>query len=112
MNSRRLIGLPSRSVLSLTLPEMVPYLSAHVVASAYPAGGVHRAVPPPLSKLPRSGTAGCTKSKHDGFRVIARKQDKRVRFYSRPGNDLTKRFPRITARRADLANHQPWQRVA
>jgi len=31
--------------------------------------------------------------KLDGFRVIARKDGARVRFYSRPGNDLTKRFP-------------------
>jgi ATP-dependent DNA ligase len=27
--------------------------------------------------------------KHDGFRVIARKESKHVRLYSRPGNDLT-----------------------
>jgi bifunctional non-homologous end joining protein LigD len=33
--------------------------------------------------------------KHDGFRVIARKDGKRVRLYSRPGNDLTQRFPLI-----------------
>jgi ATP-dependent DNA ligase len=31
----------------------------------------------------------------DGFRVIARKNDKRVKLYSRPGNDLTDRFPLI-----------------
>ena len=31
--------------------------------------------------------------KHDGFRVIARKDGDRVRLYSRPGNDLTDRFP-------------------
>jgi bifunctional non-homologous end joining protein LigD len=31
--------------------------------------------------------------KHDGFRVIARKDGARVRLYSRPGNDLTDRFP-------------------
>jgi hypothetical protein len=30
--------------------------------------------------------------KHDGIRVIARKQEKRVKLYSRPGNDLTHRF--------------------
>ena len=30
-----------------------------------------------------------------GFRVIARKDDNRVRLYSRPGNDLTYRFPLI-----------------
>jgi ATP-dependent DNA ligase len=33
--------------------------------------------------------------KHDGFRVIARKESKRIRLYSRPGNDLTHRFPLI-----------------
>jgi ATP-dependent DNA ligase len=33
--------------------------------------------------------------KHDGFRVIARKHGARVRLYSRPGNDLTDRFPLI-----------------
>jgi bifunctional non-homologous end joining protein LigD len=33
--------------------------------------------------------------KHDGFRVIARKDGSRVRLYSRPGNDLTRRFPLI-----------------
>jgi ATP-dependent DNA ligase len=31
--------------------------------------------------------------KHDGFRIIARKDGDRVRLYSRPGNDLTRRFP-------------------
>jgi bifunctional non-homologous end joining protein LigD len=33
--------------------------------------------------------------KQDGFRVIARKSGQRVRLYSRPGNDLTHRFPLI-----------------
>jgi bifunctional non-homologous end joining protein LigD len=33
--------------------------------------------------------------KHDGFRVIARKNGVKVRLYSRPGNDLTYRFPLI-----------------
>jgi bifunctional non-homologous end joining protein LigD len=33
--------------------------------------------------------------KHDGFRVIARKAGKRVKLYSRSGNDLTYRFPLI-----------------
>jgi hypothetical protein len=40
--------------------------------------------------------------KHDGFRVIARKQDARVRLYSRPGNDLTERFPLIVEALARL----------
>jgi bifunctional non-homologous end joining protein LigD len=33
--------------------------------------------------------------KHDGFRVIARKDGPRVRLYSRQGNDLSRRFPLI-----------------
>ena len=33
--------------------------------------------------------------KHDGFRIIARKDGPRVRLYSRPGTNLTHRFPLI-----------------
>jgi bifunctional non-homologous end joining protein LigD len=40
--------------------------------------------------------------KHDGFRVIARKNGERVKLYSRPGNDLTKRFPLIVEALARL----------
>jgi bifunctional non-homologous end joining protein LigD len=46
--------------------------------------------------------SGCTRVKHDGFRVIARKTGKRVRLYSRPGNDLTWRFPLIVEAVAKL----------
>ena len=41
------------------------------------------------------GTIGRHEIKHDGIRVIARKEDKSVRLYSCPGNDLTHRFPLI-----------------
>jgi bifunctional non-homologous end joining protein LigD len=40
--------------------------------------------------------------KHGGFRVIARKDGNRVRLYSRPGNDLTYRFPLIVEALARL----------
>jgi ATP-dependent DNA ligase len=40
--------------------------------------------------------------KHDGFRVIARKDRDRVRLYSRPGNDLPHRFPLIVEALARL----------
>jgi bifunctional non-homologous end joining protein LigD len=40
--------------------------------------------------------------KHDGFRVIARKDGPKVRLYSRPGNDLTYRFPLIVKSLARL----------
>jgi bifunctional non-homologous end joining protein LigD len=39
---------------------------------------------------------------HDGFRVIARKKGAQVRLYSRPGNDLTYRFPLIVETLARL----------
>ena len=41
--------------------------------------------------------------KHDGFRVIARKNDNRVSLYSRSSNDLTERFPLIIEAMAALA---------
>jgi len=43
-------------------------------------------------KLP-SGSQWLHEIKHDGFRIIARKNGERVRLYSRPDNDLTRRFP-------------------
>jgi len=52
-------------------------------------------VPPCLptkAQQPPSGEAWLHEIKHDGFRVIARKDGNRVRLYSRPGNDLTDRF--------------------
>ena len=38
----------------------------------------------------------------DGFRIIARKTGAQVRLYSRPGNDLTRRFPLIVETLARL----------
>jgi bifunctional non-homologous end joining protein LigD len=45
--------------------------------------------------VPPSGPLWLHEIKHDGFRVIARKDGHRVRLYSRSGNDLTPRFPLI-----------------
>ena len=50
---------------------------------------------PTKTRQPPSGEAWLHEIKHDGFRVIARKDGKRVKLYSRPGNDLTYRFPLI-----------------
>jgi len=60
-----------------------------------PAGFIPPCLPS-ASKSPPTGKEWLHEIKHDGFRVIARKIDKRVRLYSRPGNDLTNRFPLIT----------------
>jgi bifunctional non-homologous end joining protein LigD len=50
---------------------------------------------PTKAPQPPSGEAWLQEIKHDGFRVIARKDGDRVRLYSRPGNDFTDRFPLI-----------------
>jgi bifunctional non-homologous end joining protein LigD len=61
---------------------------------ALPAGFIAPCLPSKTDKLP-SGSGGLHEIKHDGFRVIARKNGAQVRLYSRPGNDLTYRFPLI-----------------
>jgi bifunctional non-homologous end joining protein LigD len=57
-----------------------------------PAGFVAPCLPTSAAQPP-CGALWLHEIKHDGFRVIARKQGKRVKLYSRPGNDLTARFP-------------------
>jgi hypothetical protein len=59
-----------------------------------PAGFIAPCLPTKTNKLP-SGSGWLHEIKHDGFRIIARKDGSRVRLYSRPGNDLTHRFPLI-----------------
>jgi bifunctional non-homologous end joining protein LigD len=59
-----------------------------------PAGFIAPCLPSKTDKLP-SGSQWLHEIKHDGFRVIARKDGDRVRLYSRPGNDLTSRFALI-----------------
>ena len=64
-----------------------------------------RFVPPCLptkSATPPSGPLWLHEIKHDGFRVIACKDGPQVRLYSRPGNDLTERFPLIVETLARL----------
>ena len=66
-----------------------------------PAGFIQPCLP---TKAPRppSGGLWLHEIKHDGFRVIARKDGERVKLYSRPGNDLTDRFPLIVEALARL----------
>ena len=73
---------------------------------ALPAGFIAPCLPTKTDKLP-SGSQWLHEIKHDGFRVIARKDGPRVRLYSRPGNDLTRRFPLIVETLARLAAWPP-----
>jgi ATP-dependent DNA ligase len=53
---------------------------------------------------PPSGEAWLHEIKHDGFRVIARKDGERVKLYSRPGNDLTAALPADSRLKAYRSN--------
>ena len=57
-----------------------------------PAGFIAPCLPTKTNKMP-SGSQWLHEIKHDGFRIIARKTGARV--HSRPGNDLSRRFPLI-----------------
>jgi ATP-dependent DNA ligase len=59
---------------------------------------------PSRTARPPSGTAWLHEIKHDGFRLLARKDGDRVRLYSRHGNDLTYRFPLIVEALAKLGS--------
>src|SRR5215208_5513381 len=66
-----------------------------------PAGFVQPCLPTKAPKPP-SGALWLHEIKHDGVRVIARKEGQRVKLYSRPGNDLTDSFSLIVEALARL----------
>jgi bifunctional non-homologous end joining protein LigD len=66
-----------------------------------PTGFIAPCLPIKTTQLP-SGGQWLHEIKHDGFRIIARKKGAQVRLYSRPGNDLTHRFPLIVEALARL----------
>jgi len=70
-----------------------PYVAAYP-----PAGFIAPCLPTKTDKLP-SGSQWLHEIKHDGFRIIARKNGAQVRLYSRSGNGLTRRFPLIVCLR-------------
>jgi ATP-dependent DNA ligase len=65
-----------------------------MLSRGLPAGFIAPCLPTKASRPP-SGEAWLHEIEHDGFRIIARKDGERVRLFSRPGNDLTYRFPLI-----------------
>jgi bifunctional non-homologous end joining protein LigD len=59
-----------------------------------PAGFIPPCLPM-MAPRPPSGPIWLHEIKHDGLRIIARKNGRRVCLYDRLGNDLTERFPLI-----------------
>ena len=77
--------------LQLPLPN---FICCGMLQRTLPAGCIAPCLPTKTDRLP-PGDLWLHEIKHDGFRVIARKDGPRVRLYSRPGNDLSRRFPLI-----------------
>src|SRR5262249_35216026 len=75
----------------------------HMLQRTLPAGFIAPCLPTKTDKLP-SSSQWLHEIKHDGFRIIARKDGSRVRLYSRPGKDLTRRFPLIVETLARLGS--------
>jgi len=83
-------------------PQLPIY--AHIMLArprTLPTGFIAPCLPTKVHTLP-SGGLWLHEIKHDGFRIIARKNGERVRLYSRPGNDFTRRFPLIVETLARL----------
>jgi bifunctional non-homologous end joining protein LigD len=59
-----------------------------------PPGFIEPCIPTPVSKPP-VGPDWIHEIKHDGYRLIVRKKDDRVRLFTRRGYDWTDRFPLI-----------------
>jgi hypothetical protein len=78
-------------------PQQSLPIYAHIMLArprTLQTGFIAPCLPTNTHTLP-SGGLWLHEIKHDGFRIIARKDGKWVRLYSRPGNDFTRRFPLI-----------------
>src|SRR5215468_1429205 len=105
--------LPQRAMAETTLNKkmrafndevaltVAPFYLIHMLQRTLPAGFIAPCLPTKTDKLP-SGSQWLQEIKHDGFRIIARKNGAQVRLYSRPGNDLTDRFRLIVETLANL----------
>jgi bifunctional non-homologous end joining protein LigD len=82
-------------------PTVAAFYLVHMLQRTLPAGFIAPCLPTKTDKLP-PGSQWLHEIKHDGFRIIARKTGAQVRLYSRPGNDLTRRFPLIVQTLARL----------
>jgi bifunctional non-homologous end joining protein LigD len=67
-----------------------------------PGSGIIEPCLPSPAKVPPSGPGWIHEIKHDGFRIIARRDSAGVRLFTRNGNDFTMRFPLAVAAIAEL----------
>jgi len=80
----------SSSLFSNAQKTLLPLIGV-MLQRTLPAGFIARRASTKTDKLP-SGSQWLHEIKHDGFRIIARKDGDRVRLF---GNDMSRRFPPI-----------------
>ena len=66
-----------------------------------PAGFIEPCIPT-VASAPPTGPGWLHEIKHDGYRLVARMEGRRVRLFTRRGNDWSDRFPRIGEALASL----------
>ena len=66
-----------------------------------PATCIERCLPT-KSERPRNGPQWVHEVKHDGYRLMVRRNGDRVRLFTRHGYDWTERYPRIAKAMAGL----------
>jgi bifunctional non-homologous end joining protein LigD len=91
-------------MMACTTARQLGISTSQHVSRTLPAGFIPPCLPIKAPRPP-SGALWLHEIKHDGFRVIARKDGARVKLYSRPGNDLTDRFPLIAEAMARLRSN-------
>jgi bifunctional non-homologous end joining protein LigD len=67
-----------------------------------PGPGIIEPCLPSPAKVPPSGPGWIHEIKHDGFRILARRDPVGVRLFTRNGHDFTARFPLAVAAIAAL----------
>jgi ATP-dependent DNA ligase len=86
---------PIRSACPAAFPcRMAPAMRSIGVPSPLPLGFILPCLPSARSKPP-TGSTWVHEIKHDGYRLMARRDGKRIRLFTRHGYDGSKRYPLI-----------------
>ena len=80
--------------MNIAVRSVAIHLSDMIKRSTRPNGFVEPCIPSPAS-VPPSGTGWAHEIKHDGYRLIVRRDATCVRLFTRRGYDWTARFPVI-----------------
>ena len=95
------VGDPDITILSYIPKRSMSAAATRPRSLTLQAGFIPPCLPMTAPGAP-SGHLWLHEIKHDGFRIVARNDGRRVRLYSGSGNDLTQRYPLIVETMARL----------